>query len=100
MKIMFARVSDNVLDDEDWGIVKLVITDGVVTAQAQWKPGCYSFESFVGWTTEQLAAWSRFDGTGTHPEQYCELAEAEVGDAGIADPGTFRDFWTREEIEC
>lgn len=98
MKIVFARISDNVLDAEDWPIAKLVIADGEVTAQAQYKPGVYGFESFVGWTVEQLAAWSRFDGTGTHPEQYNELAEAELGDDGEVVPGTFHDFWAKEEI--
>jgi len=101
MKIMFARISDSVLDEEDWGVVKLVIADGEVTSQEVVQRGVYGFELFVGWTVEQLARWSHFDGTGTHPEQYNELAEAEFdGDDGAAVSGTFRDFWTVEEIEA
>lgn len=96
---MFARVSDNVLDDEDWGIVKLVIADGEVVEKEYVQHGCYENDIYIGMTVEQLVEWTRYDATGTHPEQYHELAEAELDDDGAAVSGTFRDFWTREEVE-
>jgi hypothetical protein len=98
MKNLFARISDNVLDEKDWGVVLLVLHDGVVVEQRSVSQGVYAPESFVLMTVAQLAEWTCYDATGTHPEQYHELAEAERDDEGNRVPGTFRDFWTVEEI--
>lgn len=98
-KVMFARISDNVLDEVDWPVARLVLRDGVVVEQAQHKPGAYAFGQLVGITSTMLAAWSRFDATGTHPEMYHELAEAAIDYADRTEvPGEFRTFWTAEEV--
>jgi hypothetical protein len=100
MKIMFARISDNVLEEKHWGVMRLVIGGGIVAAQEPVSRGVYALGGFVGWSVASLATWTRYDATGTHPEQYHELADGKLDDVGIPAPGKFRDFWTAEEVEA
>ncbi len=71
--IILARVSDNVLEDTDWGVYKLLLKDGVVVEQSTINKGVYVIDPFVGMATTQLALWSSYDSTGRHPENYHEL---------------------------
>jgi len=70
--ILYARLSDNVLDPEDWPIVKLVIEGHEVVATELVNRGCYDMTGMpaVGWTTQQIMKWTDYDSTGSHPENY------------------------------
>jgi hypothetical protein len=70
---ILARISDNVLDDTDWGVYKLSLKNGVVKKQRTINQGAYAEIKFVGMSIEQLSSWSRYDSTGEHPETYHEL---------------------------
>ncbi len=70
---ILARVSDNVLEDSDWGVYKLSLKNGVVRKQKVASPGVYVATDFVGMCIEQLSEWSCHDSTGRHPENYHEL---------------------------
>jgi hypothetical protein len=72
------RISDDVLDEENWGIDGLTIEDGVVVRQLHLSKGAYTMPDVVGWTTKQLMEWTQYDATGSHPEQYHELSIEEV----------------------
>ena len=73
--VVCTRISDNVLDEEDWGIDGLTIRDGVVTEQLHLTKGAYTMEDMVGWTTQQLMEWTQYDPTGNYPEQYYEISK-------------------------
>lgn len=70
-----ARISDNVLDEQEWTIVRLRFVDGVVADRSVVRSGIYSEDSLpaVGDSVELVALWSAYDGTGGHPENYYEL---------------------------
>lgn len=70
---ILARISDNVLDDDDWGVYKLTLEEGVVEEQSTINKGAYASEYFLGMSVEQLSEWSNYDPTGQHPENYYEL---------------------------
>ena len=70
---VFARISDNVLESEDWPVSLLIIRDGIVVKQNDICNGCYDLGDMEGWTIEDLCDWSQFDSTGSHPENYHEL---------------------------
>jgi len=69
----WVRTSDNVLDDEDWGIEELTISNGKVIHVKEIKKGRYANEPMLGWTCLDLIQWSSFDCTGQHPESYNEI---------------------------
>jgi sporulation protein YlmC with PRC-barrel domain len=72
---IYARISDNVLDDEDYNVSKLTIHNSMVIAVQTVHGGCYPLGSdLIGMTTLQLAKWSEMDYTGSHPENFHELA--------------------------
>jgi len=66
------RISDNVLDDEDWSSDLIVFRTGIVVAQTQYNDGCYRMPNMVGWDTMKFAEWLAEDYTGQHPENYHE----------------------------
>ncbi len=68
------RISDNQLEEEDWGVSRLTIIDGVVAGQSRILDGAYWIPDMMGWTTDQLIKWSSYDATGRHPEQYNEIS--------------------------
>ena len=70
---IYARVSDNVLDDDDYTVYELNIRSSIVIGQTIVHEGCYPYD-FIGMTTLQLTDWSARDETGSHPENYYELA--------------------------
>lgn len=70
---LLARISDNVLDDEDWPIRKLTINQAgtVLAVEDVFVPeNGYSMKGMpeVGWTIEDLQRWASHDPTGQHPE--------------------------------
>jgi len=75
---ILARISDNVLDDDDWGVYQLFIENGVVKRQKTLNKGVYAIDSFVGMNIEQLSSWSSYDSVGQHPETYHELERTGV----------------------
>ena len=72
--VVRVRIADNVLDDEDWTITELVINDGLVVSQRVVHPGVYRVEDMVGWSVDEVAAWSFYDGTGHMPENFQEVS--------------------------
>lgn len=80
VSILYARISDNVLDPEDWPVRKLVVGKDRIIAHIDLHAGVHDFSTMPasGWTLEQLLAWAARDNTGTHPEVCYDLkAEGE-----------------------
>jgi hypothetical protein len=71
------RISDNVLEEDDWSINELVIQDGVVVSQKNIYNSVHALPDMLGWTTNEVEEWTHYDPTGAHPENYYEL---EVSD--------------------
>lgn len=76
--ILYARISDNVLDPEDWPVRRLIIEDERIIDHTEMPMTGYPLRSFAGgpqagWTLEQLLAWSGTDFTGQHPEESHDL---------------------------
>lgn len=67
------RLSDNVLDEEDWPTFLIYIEDDRVRYQLQVKAGIYSTPYMFGWTTGKVAGWLRHDNSGEHPEMYHDI---------------------------
>jgi len=72
------RVSDDVLEPEDWPVWELVISGGIVVDMREVQPGCYRPPDCGGWTREQLAEWTRVGEDGRQPEQSYHDMEFEV----------------------
>lgn len=77
------RISDNVLDTEDWPIWLLLYNnEGMLFKSVLVKEGAYSrlgsYECpthgtcplHIGSTLEDLEKWEQYDSTGHHPEEY------------------------------
>ena len=77
--VIYTRMSDNVLDDEDYPVHRLVLKDGVVTERTLVQRGVYTTQSMpdVGWTLDQVEAWLSYDGTGSHPETFHQFQTAQ-----------------------
>ena len=72
---IYIRISDNVLDDADYHVSELTIHNSIVVGIKTIRDGCYPLGSdLIGMTTLQLTEWSEADYTGSHPENYHELA--------------------------
>jgi hypothetical protein len=74
--VLRIRVSDNVLDPEDWPVRKLVIEDGQIVEHTDMTEGIYSFSKDApqtGKSLEYLVAWASVDNTGKHPEIYHDV---------------------------
>jgi hypothetical protein len=74
--VLFVRISDNVLDKDDWPVRQLFITDGKVTRILEHRSGAYGLDRAptVGWTLEQIEKWAAYDPTGQHPEVYHDVS--------------------------
>lgn len=80
--ILHARISDNVLDDEDWPIRRLVldVKRRQIIDHEDVHRGAYRFEEYdpqKGMSFDSLFDWTRRDPTGEHPELYPELQDSE-----------------------
>ncbi len=60
-------ISDNVLD-KDWGETIILVKNGKVVDRKERKKGPYSVPNMMGWTTQEIVDWSKYDSTGQHPE--------------------------------
>lgn len=69
---LLARISDNVLDDADWPIRKLIINQlgTVLSTEDVFVPVRHPMTGMpqVGWALEDLQRWASDDPTGEHPE--------------------------------
>ena len=75
---VLARISDSVLEEEDWPIHTLTFEDGICTSQIERQKGVYSLsESFIGKRTEDLMKWTTYDNSGDHPEMFHEICVIE-----------------------
>ena len=87
------RVSDNVLEEEDWPIRKLTLdlVTKKVTFHEDLAPGAYSLDTAprTGWTLEKVQRWTAVDPTGWHPETYNEIQDASEKFTQFFD---FQDF--------
>lgn len=94
--IVHLRISDNVLEEDDWPVVEATLTDGRITELKEIKSGVYSWgvAPTIGWLIKPLLTWLRYDPTGSHPETYHEIRipeqEWEIGYFynAIDDPGS------------
>jgi hypothetical protein len=61
------RVSDDVLDPEDWPIHAILIKHGVVQEQRLVQNGVYGMEDMTEWSADDVRQWACEDNTGSHP---------------------------------
>lgn len=72
--VVFARIRDDVLDDEDWNVWKLELRKGIVVKMSIHNGGVYSNRrTFVDKTKAELIGW-QYTSEDTHPACYQELA--------------------------
>ncbi|RLF84616.1 hypothetical protein DRN34_05435 [Thermococci archaeon] len=71
--VIMVRISDNVLSDEDWPVIKFTFTGGKITGQEVMKDGVYAVEDLVGLDRVDFLGWLTEDTTGQHPEIYHEI---------------------------
>lgn len=76
--IVGIRISDDVLESEDWGIALLRISAGIVIDQKTICEGVYELPNMIGVTTDTLQRWSCYDGTGSHPCNFHEIIGANI----------------------
>ena len=75
---VLARVSDDVLDEEDWPVHTLIFEEGICTSQTEKQKGVYSLSaSFIGKRTEDLIEWANYDASGNNPEMFHEICILE-----------------------
>lgn len=74
-RVLYVRVSDNVLSDEDFAVRRILIENGTVVGHTDLNPGVYGFDFMPndGWTLDQVLNWTSYDPTGQHPEVYHEV---------------------------
>lgn len=75
--ILVITINDNVLDDGDYPVTKLLVAGGMVVAQIISKVGVYEVPDFVGSSMVSLKKWLDHDPTGEHPEVWNTLVEAK-----------------------
>jgi hypothetical protein len=71
--IVLIRVSDDVLDNEDWTVDYLLMRNGSVKEQVRVNFGVYNIPDMKGWTCGELSNWSRFENTGSHPQEFHDI---------------------------
>lgn len=82
---LLVRISDNVLNPEDWSIFELEFShsakDGfVVASQTLKNQSRGTSREFCGMGVEDLSKWSFWDPTGHHPETYHEIFDEDWHD--------------------
>lgn len=85
------RISDSVLEPEDWPVMRLSIgPDLKIQDRTQERLGAYDFLGTpnIGQGLEDLSLWLRHDATGQHPETFHEIL---IGDC-------WRSFVTPMEL--
>lgn len=71
--IIHVRVSDDVLDVKDWTVDYLLMENGSVKEQVRVHYGIYNIPDMRGWTCGELSNWSRFENTGSHPQEFHDI---------------------------
>jgi hypothetical protein len=62
------RISDDVLDEENWTIDGIVVEKGKVERQTNVFPGCYTLPNMIGWSMGEVVEWTCNQGSmSTHP---------------------------------
>lgn len=61
------RVSDDVLDHEDWPVHVINIKQGIVVDQRIVQDGVYSIPAMIAWPEAKIQVWTQEDNTGSHP---------------------------------
>lgn len=84
MSHLFIRISDNVLDQEDWTIGKIFFcgageNGGTVIQCREVHKGIYALPDCVGWRLWDVWKWQRQNITGSHPENYYMVASSAEG---------------------
>lgn len=73
--VVYAAITDDMLDLDDFNYYRLYIEKGVVINQiVLFDSGVYELVDFKGMTMEKLAKWSQVDNTGRSPEVRYELS--------------------------
>ncbi len=74
-EVVDVRISDNVLDEEDWTVDRFAVIDGRLQHLGTRRKGIYKTtkSTLEGKTLEELAQWSQWNPTGRHPETYYEV---------------------------
>lgn len=67
------RISDSVLEDDDWPIVIATVVDGRIVALEEVVPGVYTIGFSIGTRFEELLRWLQHNPTGDAVEQYNEI---------------------------
>ena len=76
---VFARMSDDVLDDEDWNTYELTLKDGVVIDTVVKYKGVYgTVPVFDGKTKAEIVEWQCESSPAAHPGYFQELAVPKV----------------------
>lgn len=75
MTKLLVRISDNVLDEDDWPVRRIEIQGEVIVSVEDIHQGVYAMDEMPdkGWDLDRLITWSSYDGTGTHPENFYEV---------------------------
>jgi hypothetical protein len=75
--VFAVRISDNILDPEDWSIHTITMKDGVVVRCQKIYDGAYPLD-MLGWKLGKLHTWLQYDGTGRPEEEYHEIKVIET----------------------
>ena len=80
--LVLVRISDNVLEEKDWGIDMLSIQFGIVVSQESLFKGVYEIPNMIGWTTNEVCEWTSYNEPEDHPQNFHELSHMEMGPVG------------------
>ena len=76
--VIDVRISDDVLDEEDWRIDQLTLTRCIVRYQNPIATGVYPMPDMVGGTVGEVLYWSRYQDFGGHPTNYHEVKQYPI----------------------
>lgn len=93
MKSVFhLRISDNVLQDEDWPIVEATMVNSRIIELKEINPGAYGWDVVsIGMRIDTLLKWLKYDPTGVHPEHYCQIR--------LLPDGKWENVYTMEKLK-
>lgn len=61
--ILLARIANNVLEDKDFPVLRLIVSDIGVEDVTEVQQGCYGTEGMPapGWSLDQLTKWATYE---------------------------------------
>ena len=72
--VFAVRVVDDVLDEDDWTVDLLEVSEGIVIKQTTFLQGIYIIPDMIGWNTSQIEEWSRYESPiGIHPQEWHQV---------------------------